>query len=372
MGHAEPRVNWLLTSTRPEAARSREAVNNWYTAFPDPDGLFGRRLRSTDDVSHAQALDELFVHQLLARPGRTVRYEEDGTGPDFRVYEQGELIASVEVASLFEKAEWRVEDRRHNRLVDELNRRLDLSLGYFLDFEIDNPAGTGDPAPARVERWVRQQLRGLPDPHCAPVRGDGEFGEFTRLYRHESVQVTMRFWPIAPDKIPPPGSPSRIVGTGRTSGGVVTDAERLRDRLEEKAGGKYDLRSAAFLVIVAVHAAFCDDDDFVAALYGANAVRYTIGGRGDVEHVRVNDGVFGPRDARQGGKSGWKNQRLSAVCHLAAPTLWEPTKTTSVLFHNPFPAKALPRLFAPTREFAVIESTSERRRLDWLDGRGLL
>lgn len=368
MGHAEPQVNWLLTSTRAQAKRSRETVNSWYEAFPDHDGRLARRLRSPKDATHGQAVDELFVHHLLVRPGRLVRYEEDGSGPDYRVYEQDKLIASVEVASLFEKAEWAIEDRRHAQLVDELNRRLDLSCGYFLDFDIDNLAGTGDPAPAQVERWVRQQLRQLPAPRRTKVRGDGQFGEFTRVYSSGPVQVTMRFWPMDPDKIPQPGSPGRVVGTGRMSGGWVTDAKRLHDRVTEKAGGKYDLRSAPYLLVVGVHAAFCDDDDFVNALYGASAVRFTVGGSGDVQPVRLNDGIFGWLGA---GQAGWKNQRLSAVCHLGAPNLWEPAKTTTVLFHNPFPAHDLPRLFEPTREFAVVESTSGRR-MDWLDGRGLI
>jgi hypothetical protein len=244
MEHAEPRVNWFLTSTRPEARRSRTTVNRWYAAFPDPDGALGRRLRSPDDVDHQQAMDELHVHHLLRRSSRCVTYEEEGRGPDFRVYEAGQLLASVEVASLFTKAEWAAEDQRHNQLADELNRRLDLSCGYFVDFEINNLIGTGDPPPAKLARWIRAQILQLPDPRTRDGRRAGTPQEqLTRIYASGAVCVTVHFWPLKPEQIPDPGSTDRVVALGRISGGWVTDDERLRDRITEKAGSKYEQRS---------------------------------------------------------------------------------------------------------------------------------
>ena len=368
MGHAEARVNWLLTSTRPEADRSRANVNAWYDAFPDPEGAFARRLQSTRNVDHAQALDELFVHHLLSRAGRTVTYEEDGAGPDFRVYEDGALLASVEVASLFEKAEWASEDLRHDRLVDDLNSRLDLSCGFFLNFEIDNEAGTGEPKPAKFATWIRHQMADLPDPRIPNRRTSSGFDGYLRVYTAGAVQVTVRFWPLNADAIPEFGSGDRVVSSGRLSGGWVTDGDRLRDRVTQKAGAKYDLRSSPFLVIVGVHAAFCDDGDFLNALYGGNAVRYTVGDSASVHPVRVNDGVFGQAG---GGGSRWKNQRLSAVCRMSAPNTWDPDRVSASLFHNPSPAYVLPPLFDGAREFGVFESNETLRRLDWFDGLGL-
>lgn len=370
MGHAEPRVNWLLTSTRPEACRSRATVNEWYATFPDVAGAFARRLRSSRDVDHEQAVDELFVHHLITHPYRTITYEEDSAGPDFRVYEDGVLLASVEVASLFEKAEWAAEDLRHDRLADELNRRLDLSFGYFIDFKIDSDAGAGDPAPAQIAVWARRQLTQLPDPRQAGPRVAGQSdGGFTRVYTSGAVQVTVTFLPLDPDDIPSPGSTDRIVSTGPVTGGEVTDDDRVRDRVTQKAGGKYDLRSSPFLVVIGVHTAFCDDGDFLNALYGSNAVRYKVGESGSAHAVRLGDGVFG---AAGRGQAGWKNQRLSAVCRLSASNTLDPQQTSTSLFHNPFPAHPLPSLFKPGREFGIVESSSKSRRLDWLDGLGLL
>lgn len=61
-------------------------VNRWYSAFPDSDGSFARRIKSEKDTEHYQALDELYVHDLLHQQHDDVRYEEGSIGPDFRLY----------------------------------------------------------------------------------------------------------------------------------------------------------------------------------------------------------------------------------------------------------------------------------------------
>ena len=48
----EPRVNWFLESTRPEAAEGRWVVNDLYSRFPDPEGGLRDKLRSTNAAAH--------------------------------------------------------------------------------------------------------------------------------------------------------------------------------------------------------------------------------------------------------------------------------------------------------------------------------
>jgi hypothetical protein len=179
------------------------------------------------------------------------------------------------------------------------------------------------------------------------------------------VQVSVTFWPLEPDKIPSEGSPDRVVSVGRLSGGWVTDDSRLRTKITEKAGGKYDLKSRPFLIVVGVHSAFCDDGDFLNALYGANAVQFHIDQQGSERAGRLGDGVFGI------GPVGWKNRRVSAVCRLSAPNTWDPARTSTVLFQNPNPAHSVPHLFSPNRVFGIVHADDRVRHLDWLDGRGI-
>ena len=128
MGGTEPRVNFYLQSTRPEAVSGRSVVNEWYARFPDPNGHFQRRLRSTEDADHEGPLDELFIYQRLIRNAR-VSYEEGGRGPDFRLYRDSVHIASVEMISLFMRHDWEARQARHDRIADELNRRLQVADG---------------------------------------------------------------------------------------------------------------------------------------------------------------------------------------------------------------------------------------------------
>lgn len=363
LGYTEPRVNWFLESTRLEAARSRAFVNEWYSAFPDRDRQLAARLRSADDITHLQALDELFIHHLLSRPGRTVNYEECGVGPDFRVYEDDDLLASVEVASLFERSDWASDDRRHGRLADELNRRLDLTDGYIVDFQLDEHADTtAEPAPASFARWVRREIGKLPRVTDGSAMADPEHDVgFPRLYESRGLRIRVRFWAMDPENVPESGEHDRIVGTGMMLGGVVIDAERVRDRVSEKAGGKYDLRSAPFLVVVGVHAVFCDDGKFINGLYGSPGM--AVAPDGSVTSVRASNGVFGPAG---GKRNSWKNRRLSAVCRMSDPNTWEPANTSTSLFRNPSPDHELPKLFAVDREFGLVEGNGAPHRLTWL------
>jgi hypothetical protein len=63
----EPRVNWFLKCSRPEAANGRRVVNDLYSRFPDPEGRLRDRLRSTKEADLVAALDELLVHDHLQR-----------------------------------------------------------------------------------------------------------------------------------------------------------------------------------------------------------------------------------------------------------------------------------------------------------------
>ncbi len=105
MGWAEPRVNFLLTSTLPEAIAGRAWVNTCYGRFPDAGGSVFARLTSTNDSDYATALDELFLHECLLQCGR-VTNEEGGRGPDFRIYRGSEYLGAIEVRSIFMRGDW--------------------------------------------------------------------------------------------------------------------------------------------------------------------------------------------------------------------------------------------------------------------------
>jgi hypothetical protein len=255
LGWAEASVNFLLESTRPAAVAGRANVNAWYSRFPDHDGKLGARLKSRRGADHEVALDELLLHEKLAQKAK-VSYEENGTGPDLRLYLDGRHIGAVEVASLFTEQGWSEVQARHGRIADELNRRLALDR-WFIYLEIVQL--DRDPSVKALTRWASEIMEQLPDPSASGNR------EHHRTYTAQGVRLSFTFAACTPD---PAGPRGRIVGPGPVIGGFVKSGDRLRVALQKKAGNRYDLRDSPFAIFVGIHDPFCSLDQIEAALYG--------------------------------------------------------------------------------------------------------
>lgn len=345
LGWSEPAVHWFTDSTRPEAVASRDAVNSWYAEFPDRDAKFAARLTSEVDVDHYQALDELYVYHLLCQRHGDVRYEEGGIGPDFRIYDDGTLVGAVEVLSLFQREDWHAEQALHSRLATELNKRVRPTDGYFVDFEIEH--AEPEPAPRRIADWIRVQLAGLPPHDQLDLPADVRRADLpTRLYDRDGVRIQATFIPMrkdAPAKSDPDG---RIVGMGPAIGGMVNSGAWLKDRIEAKAGGRYQIGEVPFLVAASVHDLFCGDVEFITAVYGSDAVDLRTG-----ELVRNPDGLFGTNP--QGGRS--RHRRISAVAVISNLRVWEAQTADVAVLHNPNAARPWPdNALLATRRFGHV------------------
>lgn len=352
LGWVEPVVHWYTEVTRGEAAVGRSNINAWYAQFNDPNGTVAARLRSEVDVLHKQALDELFVHHLLGRRSTDLRYEEGGLGPDFRIYRDGECEAGVEVLSLFLQAE--ADERRHDRLAAELDQRVSPTAGYVVAFEIE--IAPQDPAPSSFAAWVRTQLDQLPPPEqsSSPVASDPPNG----IYEANGVRIQAWFIPVPDCDAPSRTDPdARIVATGALVGRVVTTGHRLRERIGSKAGGRYDIGDAPFLVAAVVHDAYSSDDLIIEALYGGESVLVATG-----ELVRRNDGLFGRDEKRPEGR----HRRVSAVAVIRNLTPCRPADIDVAVLHNPFAARPWPRHLLPHgREFGPVRERPEGTEFGW-------
>jgi hypothetical protein len=83
---------------------------------------------------------------------------------------------------------------------------------------------------------------------------------------------------------------------GAATGGWIDSANRLRDRLDEKAG-KYRLDGQPFAIVVGARDSWCTIDEVHQALTGTPAVVVATG-----EGVRRGDGFSGLNRAHPGGK----------------------------------------------------------------------
>jgi hypothetical protein len=347
-------VNWIAESTNPHAATARALLNSWYADFPDATGTFAARLQSATGSQHLQGVDELFIHHLLRANSDDVRYEEGGTGPDFRVYRDGACSAAVEVVSLFQQAEWSDEAAPHQRLADELNDRVRPSAGYFVSFDIE--VLDRDPSPRRFAEFVEHEIQQLPPPEDlrlpSPLKPD-DLPSAT--YETDGVRIRVRFIPMRSDAPARTDPDARIVGMGATVGGWVATADRLKERVGDKAGGRYEISEVPFLVAVGVHEAICEDFHVFSALYGGPSISLA----GEIR--QRNDGLFGVDRTHPDGR----NRRVSAVTVVREFYPWLPEKADIATFHNPYGARPWPTGILSTRNFSVVERGGSGVRLDW-------
>lgn len=136
-------------------------------------------------------------------------------------------------------------------------------------------------------------------------------------------------------------------------GGMVNATDRLRDRIRAKAGRRYELGDAPFLVAVGIHDSFCDDWDVEGALFGSRGVVVSTG-----EWTRQNDGLFGADRARPEGRQ----RRLSAVAAISGLRVWEPKTATVYVLHNPHPVHEWPDDLLPADRRAGWQNGDDGQR----------
>ena len=145
MGWIESPAHYLSVSTQAEAIAYRAFVNRWYESFADPNEAFAARLRSEVDADHYQALDELFVHHLLLRRYRDIRYEEGGVG---RTSVCTRTVSASRRSKYFRSSSRTTGALRRGatfRLADAINERVRPTDGYMLNFKIEQ--ADKEPAP---------------------------------------------------------------------------------------------------------------------------------------------------------------------------------------------------------------------------------
>ena len=165
--------------------------------------------------------------------------------------------------------------------------------------------------------------------------------------------------PMAPGARGRSNPDAQIVGMGPSIGGCVNTAARIRDRIDAKAGSRYEIDVAPFLVAVALHDLFQTDHEMVTAMYGDEAVEIPSG-----RSLRRNNGVFGIDNQSPNGR----NRRLSAVAFLQQVYVWKPDRVGVSVMVNPYAAHDWsPRLLPATRWFGETGTTGDQMQFGWQD-----
>ncbi|MFG1924395.1 hypothetical protein [Cryptosporangium sp. NPDC048952] len=314
-------ATWLRRSTQAQATRT--AINGWYSNFPDRDGMVLSRLRGDSEVGIYQAIDELYAHHLLAQSNE-VRYEEDAHSPDFRVYRDSNQVASIEAVSLFPEKSFEKELRRNTDLVAEINRQVS-STNWFAG--IDSIQWRSQPKISQVSRWLKEQIASLPNQ--IPDFSQAEYPAAT--YRSDELILEFSFIPKGQAS---QGSVERegVIAIGPATVGWTKTVTRLRNRISQKVGSKYDHKGMPFALLVTMRDS-CDEEDLINAFYGDSGITINIHDLNDIKPIRKRNGVFGLTEQSPKGR----NRRLSCVFVLS-PGIHpgsnnEPTRYQ---FNNPF------------------------------------
>jgi hypothetical protein len=347
-------AEWCQLSGSREARAARKAVNDWYAAYPDRDDMVLSRLRSASESGILQALDELYAYHLLSQVCR-VRYEEDQTSPDFRLYRPPEhLVASVEVCTLFPEQQFSDEIDRNARLVDAINQRIRPSNWYVGLSIID---WKRQPRMVDLERWLKEKMAALGVPSPKLPRD-----EYPRdIYSVPGMRLEFTFHPRR--KQTPPTETEPLVAFGPAVGGFLKPERRIRNAVGRKAGGRYDHRGKPFAVLLSVRDFGCDAEDVVNALYGDEVVRLRRDNPGTAQIDRRRNGMFTISKRNPTGR----HRRLSCVFVLLRGWRPETPDTAPKLFRfdNPFAEQAFPdNLLMPHGRFMTRRDDSSIR-MEW-------
>jgi hypothetical protein len=176
------------------------------------------------------------------------------------------------------------------------------------------------------------------------------------------VRIRVTFIPITKGASAKSDPDSRLVGMGPMLGGMVNAAERLKDRIAAKAGGRYEIADVPSSSPSA-STTRCAPTIRSSTLFTAVRAAFDPGNVEGARLVRRNDGPFGADTKRPVGR----HRRVSGVVVVSALRVWEKPAADVALFDNPFAARSAPEdLMKTTRRFGPTEQTSDGIRLEWL------
>jgi hypothetical protein len=320
-------ADWYRNCGSAEARDARRYINDWYKPFQDRDGMLLGNLRSDSDIGIQTATDELYTHHLLSSSYQA-RYEEDTSSPDFRLYRSSEYVGGIEVFTLFPEEGVASEISRNTAFVNELNHRVRSARWYV---RLDILDWKRQPRVTEVAKWLDEKVTALPAPPADLAREDYP----ADTYSDGRVELAFDFLP----RRNPPTECSSIVAFGPAITWWGRAARRLRSNLSHKAGSRYDLRDRPFAVLVSARDYSCDTEDIINALFGDEAITFSIDDPDSAESTRRKNGAFG----RSASTPEGRNRRLSCVFVLMRG--WVPgfTQVPKVIrFDNPFANQAFP------------------------------
>ena len=332
-GYSEPCFTYLNRSGRPAAHRIRSLLERWFEEFPESGKKeLWRRFRSSNDQEHLSAFFELYCHALVRAQGHVAVYHpsgrtENSAQPDFLVKADGEPRFYMECTLAADPSFDAGEKARLNRLIDELNDKLE-SPNFFVHIFVDTMGKSSAPS-SKIGRFLERELTKFdPDVVAEEARKLGWKAWPCLLWSAAGWALEFYLIPKSPE--------ARERKDLRPIGGMSSGLERVDSRrpllnaLKSKST-RYGQLGLPFIIAINSLELTLTDRDIAQALFGT--LWFLIDPDSD-RPIRAPDGFWlGPK--------GPQNRRVSAVLIAADLTPWTNAERSPVLWHNPYATNPL-------------------------------
>ncbi len=335
--YAEPSYDYLERSARPEAAKIRILLEQWYSAYPDKEKAeLKARIQSRDESLFGSATFELFLFALCRSIGFHVvvhpKLPSGKATPDFLLSDsRGKdlYLEAVLASDVSHKA--RAAGKRKNALLDSINKLE--SPNFYLGIN-----SRGDPASppngrrlkADLEKWLSTL-----DPdeviQDLDVSGHEVLPKFE--WSHQGWEIQFEAIPKSPERR---NTPSRVIGFIAPEGRYLSTWTSMRGAVISK-GRKYGKLDKPLLIAVGVQSWHVHRIDEMQALIGQEEFVFNSHNltKKPVIRRRPNGAWVGPRGARY--------TRISGVWFFHGFDPWTIAKQKANMYLNPWAEQQLPK-----------------------------
>lgn len=353
--HIESDFDYLDRCGRPEAARVREFMEEWYARFPaDHQADLRARIRSCDDHSFQSAGFELVLFACMSGLGYTVDVHPvlpsgSAKRPDFLVRGDEDVAFYLEavLASDFNKAE--VAARKRFNTVLESLEGID-SPNFFLGIMSDDTPERPPPT-KKLKRDLQAWLASLDPDDAARALGPGGSQKLPEFHwDHEGWRIRFEAIPKSPEAR---GKGQRVIGLQMGGADWVNIWEPIRDAIKEK-GRKYGELDRPMLIAVSVSSPSMDEIDELQALYGQEQVVVNFLDPSAKPRLK-----YTPNGAWHGPK-GAQYTRISGAWIFRSMDPWHVGMADPTLYFNPHASQPLPKNMEAVSHSKIVEGYPTR------------
>ncbi len=343
----EPSFAYLNLSNRPEAARVRALIDEWFGRYPmqHREALVSR-FRSPIGASHVSAFFELFLHELALRNGMRViaiepKLEHTGLSPDFLLEDAKKRFYLEAVVATGVSQDEASAEARLNQALAALDNLP--SPCHFLDLHVrgvPNAPISLKRLKRDAQRWIAELPEGEATRHGAPF-----------VYQEHGVRIMLTAWPRQNRE-----RAGRPIGVRHFPVQAVVPNEDIRTSLMKKAS-RYGQLDHPYVVAVNTAGMFHGEEDTFDALFGTpqHVTRQFGDGRVVSRDEDAADGVWGTAVAP-------KKRGLSAALTIERVDPWNFAGREACLIRNPWAAKPLLPVGFGIGELNPVDGRFERKQ----------